>query len=143
MSAKPMSDLDLYPVAEKAPEQVKTPTGKPLSALTLEAVLSGEVGNEDIAITPEALILQANIARAAGRATLAENFERAADLVRVPQDIILDTYELLRPGRAGDAQQLLDRAALLRRDYGAARVAALIEEAAAVYTKRGLFVKRY
>lgn len=137
------SDLDLYPVAERAPEQVHTPTGKPLSALTLEAVLSGEVGAGDVAITPEALLLQARIARAAGRTTLAENFERAADLVRVPQDLILDTYELLRPGRARDAQQLLDRAAQLRRDYGAERVAALIEEAAAVYTRRGLFVKRY
>ncbi|CAA0093671.1 Propanediol dehydratase small subunit [Starkeya nomas] len=138
-----MSDVDLYPVAEKAPEQVRTPTGKPLSALTLEAVMSGEVDARDVAITPEALLLQARIARAAGRVTLAENFERAADLVRVPQDLILDTYELLRPGRARDAQQLLDRAAQLRRDYGAERVAALIEEAAAVYTRRGLFVKRY
>ncbi|SCW69438.1 diol dehydratase small subunit [Ancylobacter rudongensis] len=143
MSVKSVSDLDLYPVAEKAPERVKTPTGKPLSALTLEAVLAGEIGAEDIAITPEALMLQAKIARAAGRATLAENFERAADLVGVPQELILDTYELLRPGRAGSAQELLDRAALLRRDYGAERVATLIEEAAAVYTRRGLFVKRY
>ena len=143
MSANPVSDLDLYPVAEKAPERVKTPTGKPLSALTLEAVLAGEIGAEDIAITPEALMLQAKIARAAGRATLAANFERAADLVGVPQELILDTYELLRPGRAENVQQLLDRAALLRRDYGATRVAALIEEAAAVYARRGLFVKRF
>lgn len=143
MSEKVTSDLDLYPVAEKAPERVRTPTGKPLSALTLEAVLSGEIGAEDVAITPEALLLQARIARAAGRVTLAENFERAADLVCVPQEVILDTYELLRPGRARDAQQLLDRAAQLRRDYGAERVAALIEEAADVYTRRGLFVKRY
>ncbi|MDQ0347134.1 diol dehydratase small subunit [Ancylobacter vacuolatus] len=143
MSANPASDLDLYPVAEKAPERVQTPTGKPLSALTLEAVLAGEIGAEDIAITPEALMLQAKIARAAGRETLAANFERAADLVGVPQELILDTYELLRPGRAGNAQQLLDRAALLRRDYGATRVAALIEEAAAVYARRGLFVKRF
>lgn len=143
MSVKSVSDLDLYPVAEKAPERVKTPTGKPLSALTLEAVLAGEIGAEDIAITPEALMLQAKIARAAGRETLAENFERAADLVGVPQELILDTYELLRPGRADSAQELLDRAALLRRDYGAERVATLIEEAAAVYARRGLFVKRY
>lgn len=141
--ADPSDDLSLYPVSEKAPERVRTPSGKPLSALTLEAVLSGEIGPEDVAITPEALLLQARIARAAGRATLAENFERAADLVRVPQELILDTYELLRPGRARDAQQLLERATLLRRDYGAERVAALIEEAAAVYTRRGLFVKRY
>lgn len=138
-----MTDADLYPVAEKAPDQVRTPTGKPLSALTLDAVLSGEVGAEDVAITPGALRLQARIARASGRPTLAANFERAADLVAVPQALLLDTYELLRPGRAPDAEALLARAALLRRDYGAGPVADLIEEAAGVYARRGLFVKRY
>ena len=35
----------------------------------------------DLAIHPEALLRQAEIARAAGRPTLAQNFERAADLV--------------------------------------------------------------
>jgi propanediol dehydratase small subunit len=43
------------------------------------------------------LRLQAGIARDAGRDRLALNFERAADLVAVPQDLILKTYEMLRP----------------------------------------------
>lgn len=139
-----MPDLmDIYPVAEKAPEKIRTPTGKPLSALTVEAVLAGEIIPQDIAITPEALHLQADVARAAGRHTLVHNFERAADLVNVPQHVILETYELLRPGRAPDARTLLAQADMLRREYGAAHVATMIEEAASVYERRGLFQKRY
>lgn len=138
-----MSARDRYPLAEKAPETVKTPTGKPLSALTLDAVMQGAITPADIAITPESLLQQAEIARDAGRRPLAENLARAADLVAVPQALLLDTYELLRPGRAPDEAALRTRAALLRRDYGAHRIAALIEEAADVYARRGLFVKRY
>ena len=46
--------------------------------------------------------MQAGIARAAGRDRLALNLERAAELVAVPQDVILETYEMLRPGRLSD-----------------------------------------
>ncbi len=138
-----MTAADLYPVAEKAPDRVRTQNGLKLDDLTVEAVLDGRVKREDIVITPQALLLQADIARAAGREALARNFERAADLVRVPQDLLLDTYELLRPGRAPGAEAMRARAALLRRDFGAARIAALIDEAAAVYERRGLFAKRF
>lgn len=133
----------LYPVAEKAPERIATPTGKPLSDLTVEAVLSGRIKPEDIAITPQALLLQAGIARSVDRHTLAQNLERAADLVPVPQDVILETYEMLRPGRAESAEALRERAGMLRRDYGATHIAELIEEAAQVYERRGIFTKRY
>lgn len=133
----------LYPVAEKAPELVTTPTGKPLSDLTVEAVLAGRVKPEDIAITPQALLLQAGIARSVERHTLAQNLERAADLVSVPQDLILETYEMLRPGRAESAQALREQAQMLRRDYGATHIAELIDEAAQVYERRGIFTKRY
>ena len=49
-----MSAKDLYPLAENAPDRVKTPTGKLLSDITLDAVLAGEVTAADLAITPEA-----------------------------------------------------------------------------------------
>ena len=65
--------------------------------------------------------MQAEIARAAGRPTLARNFERAAELVDVPQDVILQLYELLRPGRAKDkAAAAGGGARLLRETYGRA-----------------------
>jgi propanediol dehydratase small subunit len=86
---------------------------------------------------------QAEIARAAGRETLAENFERAAELVEVPQDTIMRVYELLRPGRAQSKSVLLAAAAELREQFGASIMAAFVEEAAAVYERRGLFKKRF
>ncbi len=70
------------------------------TSLTLDAVVDGSVGMEDLRITPAALRLQADIASAAGRPTLGQNFERAAELVNVPQDEVMAIYELLRPGRA-------------------------------------------
>lgn len=132
-----------YPLAEKRPDLVEGARGKPLDALTLEAVVDGAVTMEDLRITPAALRLQADIARSAGRPTLGQNFERAAELVEVPQDEVMAIYELLRPGRAQSKADLLTAAANLRETYGATRMAAFVEEAAEVYERRGLFVKRY
>jgi propanediol dehydratase small subunit len=132
-----------YPIAEKRPELIRGPRGKPLSAVTLDAVMEGDVTLEDLRVTPEALKLQAEVARSAGRPMLAENFERAAELVDVPQDLIMHVYELLRPGRAKDKEPLLDAARTLRERYGAEQMAAFVEEAAAVYERRGVFTRRY
>lgn len=137
------SPLDLYPLSEKAPDRVRTPGGLGLADFTVEAVLEGRIGPRDLAISPEVLRLQADIARAAGRDKLAENFERAAELTAVPQEMLLDTYELLRPGRAGSAAQLRERAALMRQGFNAPLIAALIEEAAEIGERRGLFTKRF
>jgi propanediol dehydratase small subunit len=132
-----------YPLAEKRPDLARTRSGKKLEDLTLESLEAGEVTLEDLRITPEALRQQAEIARAAGRSTLARNFERAAELVDVPQDVLLRIYELLRPGRAKGKSDLLEAARLLRETYKAERMAAFVEEAAAVYDRRGLFSKRF
>ena len=43
---------------------------------------------------------QAAVARAAGRAQLAENLERAAELASLPDDEVLAVYTALRPRRA-------------------------------------------
>ena len=132
-----------YPLAEKRPDLVRGPRGTALDDISLDAVLAGEVTLEDLRITPEALRLQAEIARDANRATLATNFERAAELVKVPQDFIMRVYELLRPGRAKSKQPLLDAAKTLRETYKAERMAAFVEEAAEVYERRGLFTYRF
>ncbi|MBX3596755.1 MAG: glycerol dehydratase [Rhizobiaceae bacterium] len=133
-----MTRVQDYPLSERAPERILSARGKPLNALTLEAVLFGEVSIEDLRITPEALRAQADIARLAGRPALADNFERGAELVHVPQDLIMDTYELLRPGRAKTRCELVERARLLRTEYRALRLAEFIEEAAEQYKRRGL-----
>ena len=135
--------LDLYPVSENAPGQAVSASGMPLGDLTLDAVVSKRVDAGDIRISADVLRLQGDIARDAGRDRLALNLERAAELVAVPQDIILETYEMLRPGRISDPRLLTERADMLRRDYGAHTIAALIDEAVAVYKRRNLFRRRY
>lgn len=132
-----------YPLAETQPKAVKGQRGKALPEITLEAVLSGTVTMEDLRITPEALHAQAEISRAVGRPTLGMNFERAADLVEVPQDVVMHTYELLRPGRARSKVQLLAAAKMMRETYKAERIASYIEEAADTYEQRGLFTYRF
>jgi propanediol dehydratase small subunit len=132
-----------YPLAEKRPERVRSLSGKPMAEITLDAVLAGEVGMDDLRIDASALRQQAAIARAAGRPTLARNLERGADLVAVPQEVIMRAYDLLRPGRSRTRDELLAMARELRDGYGAETVAAFIEEAAEVYERRGLFRFRF
>ena len=137
-----MNAKELFPLAENAPDRVKTPTGKSLSDLTVDGILAGDITQEDLAITPEALHLQAEIANSVGRHALAENFHRAAELVRVPQEVLMETYDMLRPGRS-DLRSLLERAELFRREFNADRIAAFVEEAAVLYERRKIFTKRY
>ena len=132
-----------YPLAEKRPDLIEGRRGKKLDDITLDGLVAGEVALEDLRITPEALRMQAEIARSAGRPMLAENFLRAAELVDVPQDVVMAVYELLRPGRAKDKAPLLEAARKLREEHKADRMARFVEEAAAVYERRGLFTYRF
>jgi propanediol dehydratase small subunit len=140
-----MSKLTIadYPLAETRPDQIRGKRGKALAEITLDAAIEDRVTMEDLRITPTALQSQAEIARAAGRPTLALNFERAAELVEVPQDVIMSVYELLRPGRARSKQQLRDTARTMRETYQAERIARFIEEASQTYEERGLFTYRF
>lgn len=132
-----------YPLAENCPERIHGQRGKSLDELSLSALESGDVALEDLTITPDALQLQANIAKTSNRPKLANNFERASELVDIPQDYLMEIYELLRPGRAQDKAALLDVASNLRTTYNAVRMAEFLEEAAEVYENRGLFTSRF
>lgn len=132
-----------YPLAETRSDKIRGQRGKSLDDITLDAVMAGRVTMEDLRITPQALADQAEISRAAGRPTLALNFERAAELVGVPQDFIMSAYEMLRPGRAKSREQLLEVANTFRQVYKAERMAKFIEEAADTYERRGLFTYRF
>ncbi len=126
-----------FPLAERRPDLVTTPTGKPLTAITLEAVLAGEITADEIRISPHTLELQARVAEAAGRAALARALRRAAELTALPDNEIMATYEALRPRRE-TREGLLALADRLEQAYGAPLNAALVREAAAVYERRGL-----
>ena len=139
----PKLTLADYPLAETRSAEVTGGRGKSLDDISLDAVISGDVTMEDLRITPKALADQAQISRAANRPTLALNFERAAELVNVPQDFIMSSYELLRPGRAKSKQQILDVANVFRSNHNAPAIADFFEEAAEIYERRGLYTHRF
>ena len=74
---------------------------------------------------------------------MARSLERGAEPVAVPDTLVLEVYERLRPGRAKDAVALTGMAGRLRHDHGAEKLAALIDEATEVYDRRGLFRDRF
>jgi len=133
MSFDPRHD---YPLGTRRPDLVSTPGGVPLAEVTLEAARAGTIDAGEMRATPETLRLQAEVARAVGRDPLAANLERAAELAAVPDDLLLAVYTALRPRRA-TAAELEEWAARLE-GHGAARTAAFVREAAAVYGERGL-----
>ena len=133
----------IYPVGEKQPDRVRTRNGRPLHDLTLDNLLAGKVSESDFGITAEGLRLQAEIAERVGRPNLAQNLRRGAELVEIPDEVLLDVYELLRPGRAQSADELRAAANRLRDTYGAKETASLLEEAAQVYERRGIFQRRF
>jgi propanediol dehydratase small subunit len=129
----PKSD---YPLGSTRPDLVATPLGTALADVTLDAARNGALGAAEIRATPGTLRLQAEVAREAGRAQLAESLERAAELAAVPDDLLLEVYTALRPRRA-TAGELEAWAARLA-GYDAVRTAAFVREAVAVYADRGL-----
>lgn len=124
-----------YPLADHHADEVTTPTGRHLSDITMDAVLGGEITAEDLRISPDTLRTQADIAAAAGRRQLGDNFRRAAELTAVPDERILAMYNALRP-RASSREQLLDMARELQEEYDAPLCADLVREAAEVYEQR-------
>ena len=64
-------------------------------------------------------------------------------MTQLPQNEVMQIYELLRPGRAESKDSLLAVAQRLRREFDAPLLADFIAEAAEFYEKRGLFQKRY
>lgn len=130
------SDEIEYPLSDN-PEQVETPNGTALSEITLDAVVDGDIDGDDIAISPDTLEKQAQVAEQEGRPQLAENFRRAAELTAIPDDRILEIYNALRPSGA-DKETLEGMADELETEYDAQINAELVREAIEVYEKRGV-----
>jgi propanediol dehydratase small subunit len=125
-----------YPLGERRPELVSTPAGTPLAEVTLDGLRSGRVSSDELRATPQTLERQAAVARAAGRAQLAENLERAAELAALPDEEVLAVYTALRPRRATAAE--LEAIASHLAAVAAPRCASFVREAAAVMAERGL-----
>jgi propanediol dehydratase small subunit len=111
-------------------------SGRPASELSVDGVVGGELGPDDIRISAETLRHQADVARAHANPQLAANFERAAELTAFEESDILALYELLRPGRATGEQLRAKADELEARE--APICAAFVREAATVYERTGL-----
>jgi len=99
--------------------------------------VSGKINYDDFKISPETLRLQSEIAKVNNREQLAKNFKRAAELVNIPNEIILSIYILLRPSNA-NKEKLLEVCDMLEKKYGAHENAQLIREAIKVYEKKNI-----
>ncbi len=129
MSFDPRRD---YPLGSERPDLARTPGGLALDELTLAA----GVDPSELRATPATLRLQAEVADAAGRSQLADNLRRAAELAPLADDMILEIYTALRPGRssASGLESWADRLDAL----DAPLTAAFVRDALRAYATRGL-----
>jgi propanediol dehydratase small subunit len=134
----PSSD---YPLGSRRPDLVATPAGTPLAELTLDGLRAGRFSGAELRATPETLIRQSEVARAAGRPALAGNLARAAELASLPDGVILEVYTALRPHRS-TSDELARWAQRLESEHGATLTAAFVTDACAVYAERGLLRER-
>ena len=136
MAFDPIAD---YPLGTQRPDLIRTPGGLGLDELTLDALRSGRLDASEMRATAETLGLQAQVARAAGRAQLAANLDRAAELTGVPDEVILEVYTAMRPHRstAAELERWADR---LEGEFQATMTATFVREARAVYAKRNLLL---
>ena len=128
-----------YPLGEHEKERIRSKTGKQLTEITLEEVMKGHISSDDIKISKEMLKAQGQVAKENGNDPMEKNFERAAELVDVPDDVILKMYDKLRPNRSTKLE-LVQMAQELIEKYNAKACARLVMEAAEVYEKRGIFL---
>ena len=89
-----------YPLGEHEKERITSRTGKKLTDITLEEVRKNHITSEDIKISKEMLKAQGQVAKEMGNDPMDKNFARAAELVDVPDDLILKMYDKLRPNRS-------------------------------------------
>ena len=74
-----------YPLAVTSRDAVRTASGKAVAEITLDGVVSGQLGPEDVAVASETLRLQADFAEAGGKdpSRIDELLSKAPDVVRV------------------------------------------------------------
>ncbi|MFV0528329.1 MAG: diol dehydratase small subunit [Lachnospiraceae bacterium] len=128
-----------YPFSEHERDSIRSKTGKKLSEISLEEIKKGNVKPDDIKISKEMLGKQGEVAMQNDNPGLALNFQRASELVDVPDEVILTMYNKLRPNRATKLE-LVKMAEELMDTYKAANCARLVLEAAEIYEKRGILL---
>lgn len=129
-----------YPLGHNRKDLIRTPTNKSLEDITLSNVINGSISSEDVRISPQTLEYQAQVAESAGRKTFAMNLRRAAELISIPDDRLLEMYNALRPYRS-TKQELIDIANELETKHDAKISALLVRQAIDIYEKRNILKK--
>ena len=124
-----------YPIMEKCSENVRPVSGRSIDEINIENVLERKLTLEDGRISRETLRMQAQIAAEAGYKQISENLIRAMELVSVPDEVVLDTYNAMRPYRA-TKDELMEIAETFEKEYNSPSTASFIREAAAVLEKK-------
>lgn len=128
-----------YPLGEHELDKIASKTGKKLTDITLDEVMKNHVSADDIKISKEMLKAQGIVAKENGNEPMEKNFARAAELVDVPDDVILKMYDKLRPNRSTKLELVMIAQELLEK-YQAKNCARLVMEAAEIYEKRGILL---
>lgn len=126
-----------YPLGQNEADRITSRTGKKLADITLDAIKQGKITADDIKISKEMLKNQGQVSLEADNPPMHKNFERASELVDVPDQVILEMYNKLRPNRSTKLE-LVEMAKELLEQYGAVHCAKLVMEAADIYEKRGI-----
>ncbi|WP_167097318.1 diol dehydratase small subunit [Mycobacterium sp. DL592] len=111
-------------------------SGRALDEITVDAARAGQLSLDDIRISRETLLVQADNAERSGSAQLGMNLRRAAEMTVLPAADMLAAYEALRPNRStfDELQELAQRLEA----HQAHACAQLVREAATAYQRRGL-----
>jgi propanediol dehydratase small subunit len=111
-------------------------SGRSVTDVTVEAARNGELALDDIRISRETLLAQADTAERTGSLQLGMNLRRAAEMTALSAQDMLAAYEALRPRRStfAELEELAGRLAA----QDAHTCAELVREAAVVYRRRGL-----
>ncbi len=108
--------------------------------LTLDRLRAGKIAPDDVTISRETLLAQAARAEAEGYPQLARNFRRAAELTAIPNDVLLQTYDKLRPYRS-TYYELLAVSQEISARYEAPETGEYIRQAAEAYRAKGLLAE--
>jgi len=108
--------------------------------ITLENVRLGNLSQEDLTIRRETLLAQAARAEAEGYPQLARNFQRASEMTSLPNDVLLNLYEKLRPYRA-TYFELLALSQEIAARYDAPETGDYVRQAAEAYRIKDLLIR--
>lgn len=129
-----VTDKD-YPLSRNRRELLNTPGGINIDDIDFDSICSGAVSGDDCRISSESLLMQADIAETAGYPHVADNFRRAAEMVGIDSERLIEIYNALRPYRSSE-EELIGISEELEEKYHACRTAAFVRSAASVLKQR-------